>query len=137
MSKNENPMTEWYWREVLKKGTLIKEYVAVKKTKDGSTARRLMDGLVILDGPFKISKESNHDIEGENVVVIQSKNKRLGMYLMGQAFFSRKLILKKKPKSARSVAVCREDDKTMRDLMEQCPGLEVALCPARIRAKTT
>jgi hypothetical protein len=137
MSKHENPMTEWYWREVLKKGTLIKEYVAVKKTKDGSTARRLMDGLVILDGPFKISKESNHDIEGENVVVIQSKNKRLGMYLMGQAFFSRKLILKKKPKSARSVAVCREDDKTMRDLMEQCPGLEVALCPARIRAKTT
>ena len=137
MSKHENPMTEWYWREVLKKGTLIKEYVAVEKTKDGSTARRLMDGLVILDGPFKISKESNHDIEGEHVVVIQSKNKRLGMYLMGQAFFSRKLILKKKPKSARSVAVCREDDKTMRDLMEQCPGLEVALCPARIRAKTT
>ena len=137
MSKHENPMTEWYWREVLKRGTLIKEYVAVDKTKDGSTARRLMDGLVILDGPFKISKESNHDIEGEHVVVIQSKNKRLGMYLMGQAFFSRKLILKKKPKSARSVAVCREDDKTMRDLMEQCPGLEVALCPARIRAKTT
>jgi hypothetical protein len=59
------------------------------------------------------------------------------MYLMGQAFFSRELIQKKKPQSVRSVAVCREDDKTMRELLEQYPGLEIALCPARIGAKIT
>lgn len=128
-------MTEWYWREVLKKGTLIKEYVAVEKTKDGSTARRLMDGLVILDGPFIISKDTNHDIEGKDVVVIQSKNKRLGMYLMGQAFFSQQLILAKGATSVLSVAVCRKDDKVMRPMLEAHPGIEVVFCPAEIRAE--
>ena len=135
MSKHETPMTEWYWREVLKKGTLIKEYVAVEKAKDGATARRLMDGLVILDGPFIISKDTNHDIEGKHVVVIQSKNKRLGMNLMGQAFFSRELIQKKNPKSVRSVAVCREEDKVMRELLAPYPDIEVVFCPAEIRAE--
>ncbi len=133
MSKHETPMTEWYWREVLKKGTLIKEYVAVEKTKDGSTARRLLDGLVILDGSFKISKDANHDIEGKDVVVIQSKNKRLGMYLMGQAFFSRELLLKKGAKIVRSVAVCRKDDKAMHELLVAHHGMDVCVCPAEVK----
>ncbi|NBV27303.1 MAG: hypothetical protein EBR99_08325 [Actinobacteria bacterium] len=126
-------MTEWYWREVLKKGTLIKEYVAVERAEDGSNGSRFMDGLVIMDGPFKISKDVKHDITGKKVVVIQSKNKQLGMYLMGQALFSRELILKKKPKSVRSVAVCRKDDKVMRELLEAYPDIEVAFCPAEVK----
>ena len=52
MSKHETPMTRWFWREVLKRGTLIEEYVAVEEAADGSNAPRYMDGLVILDGPF-------------------------------------------------------------------------------------
>ncbi len=135
MSKHETPMTEWYWREVLKKGTLIKEYIAIERTKDGSNASRYLDGLVILDGPFKTSDDVRMDIQGKNVVVIQSKNKQLGMYLMGQALFSRELILRKKPKSVRSVAVCRKDDKVMHDLLEAHAGIEVALCPTKIKAK--
>ena len=133
MSKHETAMTEWYWREVLKKGTLIKEYVAVNKARDGSNGSRFMDGLVILDGPFKVSKDVKHDIRGKKVVVIQSKNKQLGMYLMGQALFSRELILKKKPKSVRSVAVCRKDDKVMRELLEAYPDIEVSFCPAEVK----
>ena len=132
MSKHETPMTEWYWREVLKKGTLIKEYVAVERAEDGSNGSRFMDGLVIMDGPFKISDDVTRDIAGKDVMVIQSKNKRLGMYLMGQALFSRELILKKKPKSVRSVAVCRKDDKIMRELLEAHPEIEVAFCPAEL-----
>ena len=125
-------MTRWYWREILKQGTLIEEYVAVERAEDGSNGSRFMDGLVIMDGPFKISDDVTRDIAGKDVVVIQSKNKRLGMYLMGQALFSRELILKKKPKSVRSVAVCRKDDKIMRELLEAQPEIEVAFCRAEL-----
>lgn len=133
MSLRETPITEWYWREVLKKGTLIKEYVAVERAKDGSNGSRFLDGLVILDGPFKMSDDVRCDIAGKDVVIIQSKNKQLGMYLMGQALFSRELLLKKGAKSVRSVAVCRKDDKVMRPLLEAHPGIEVVFCPAEVK----
>ena len=133
MSKHETPMTEWYWREVLKQGTLIKEYVAVERGEDDSNAPRFMDGLVVMDGPIKISDEIRMEITGKDVVVIQSKNKRLGMYLMGQVVFSRELLLKKGAKSVRSVAVCRKDDKVMRELLEAHPDIKVAFCPAEVK----
>ena len=133
MSRNETPMTRWYWREVLKKGTLIEEYLAVDRTDDDSNAPRFMDGLVIMDGPFETSDDVRRDITGKDVVVIQSKNKRLGMYLMGQALFSRQLILAKGAKSVLSVAVCRKDDKVMRPMLEAHPGLEVSFCPEEVK----
>ena len=132
MSKHETPMTRWYWQHVLKQGTLIEEYVAVDKAGDDSNARRLMDGLVIMSGPFEISDDVHQNITDKDVVIIQSKNKRLGMSLMGQTLISRGLILKKKPKSVRSVAVCRKDDKIMRELLEAHPEIEVAFCPAEL-----
>ena len=133
MSKHETPMTEWYWREVLKKGTLIKEYVAIERAEDGSNGSRFMDGLVVLGGPFTVSDDVRMDITDKDVVVIQSKNKRLGMYLMGQALFSRELLLKKGARSVRSVAVCRKDDKVMRELLLAHPGIEVVICSAEVR----
>lgn len=133
MSKHETPMTRWYWQHVLKQGTLIEEYVAVDKAGDDSNARRLMDGLVIMSGPFEISDDVHQNITDKDVVIIQSKNKRLGMSLMGQTLFSRGLILKKKPKSVRSVALCREDDKEMHALLLAHPGMEVYICPAEVK----
>ena len=133
MSKNETPMTRWFWREVLKRGTLIEEYVAVEEAADGSNAPRYMDGLVILDGPFEISNDVRRDIAEKDVVVIQSKNKRLGMYLMGQTLFSRDLILAKGAKSVRSVAVCRKDDKVMRPLLLAHDNIEVHFCPPEVK----
>jgi hypothetical protein len=133
MSKNETPMTRWFWRKVLKRGTLIEEYVAVEEAADGSNAPRYMDGLVILDGPFEISNDVRRDIAEKDVVVIQSKNKRLGMYLMGQTLFSRDLILAKGAKSVRSVAVCRKDDKVMRPLLLAHKNIEVHLCPPEVK----
>ena len=133
MSKIETPMTRWFWREVLKRGTLIEEYVAVEEAADGSNAPRYMDGLVILDGPFEISNDVRRDIAEKDVVVIQSKNKRLGMYLMGQTLFSRDLILAKGAKSVRSVAVCRKDDKVMRPLLLAHDNIEVHFCPPEVK----
>jgi hypothetical protein len=133
MSLNETPMTKWYWREVLKMGTLIEEYLAVEGSEDDSNSPRFLDGLVILYSPFEISADVRRDITGKDVVVIQSKNKRLGMYLMGQALFSRDLILAKGAKSVRSVAVCRKDDKVMRPLLLAHPGIEVVLCPPEVK----
>jgi hypothetical protein len=126
-------MTRWYWREILKQGTLIEEYVAVERTKNRSVAPRLMDGLVIVGGPFTVSDDVRMDITDKDVVVIQSKNKRLGMYLMGQALFSRELLLKKGARSVRSVAVCRKDDKVMRELLLAHPDIEVVICPAEVK----
>ncbi len=133
MSLNETPMTRWYWREILKQGTLIEEYVAVERAKDDSNAPRFMDGLVILGAPFTVSDDARTDIADKDVVVIQSKNKRLGMYLMGQALFSRELLLKKGARSVRSVAVCRKDDKVMRELLLAHPDIEVLICPAEVK----
>ena len=133
MSLYETQLTRWYWREVLKQGTLIEEYVAVERAKDDTSAPRFMDGLVILGGPFTVSGDVRMDITDKDVVVIQSKNKRLGMYLMGQALFSRELLLKKGAKSVRSVAVCRKNDKVMRELLLAHPGIEVVICPAEVK----
>ena len=133
MSKHETPMTRWYWREILKQGTLIEEYVAVERAEDGSNGSRFMDGLVIMGGTFTISDDIRMDITDKDVVVIQSKNKRLGMNLMGQALFSRELLLKKGARSVRSVAVCRKDDKVMRELLEAHHGMEVRVCPDEVK----
>ncbi len=133
MSKDETPMMRWFWREVLKRGTLIEEYVAVEEAADGSNAPRYMDGLVILDAPFEISNDVHREIADKDVVVIQSKNKRLGMYLMGQTLFSRDLILAKGAKSVRSVAVCRKDDKVMRPLLLAHKNTEVHFCPPEVK----
>ena len=121
MSKHETPMTEWYWREVLKKGTLIKEYVAIERAEDGSNGSRFMDGLVIMDGPFKISDDVTRDIAGKDVVVIQSKNRRLGMGLIGQVIVSRDLVERLGADVIKSVGVCTEIDTVMHKMLRKHP----------------
>ena len=115
MSKRETPLTREYWQSI--GGTLIEEFPAV--TKGDSNSRRLLDGVVILGGENRIAKASDVDIEGKDIVVIQTKVNRLGMYLMGQAFFSRELMKTFKPKSIKTVAICGKDDTVMRDLCKE------------------
>ena len=115
MSKRETPLTRKYWQSI--GGTLIEEFPAV--TKGDSNSRRLLDGVVILGGENRIAKASEVDIEGKDIVVIQTKVIRLGMYLMGQAFFSRELMKTFKPKSIKTVAICGKDDTVMRDLCKE------------------
>ena len=115
MSKRETPLSRKYWQSI--GGTLIEEFPAV--TKGDSNSRRLLDGVVILGGELRIAKASEVDIEGKDIVVIQTKVNRLGMYLMGQAFFSRELMKTFKPKSIKTVAICGKDDTVMRDLCKE------------------
>ena len=90
MSKNGTPITRAYWNKI--GGTLVEEFPIVNKNEN--SARRIIDGLIIIDGPKRIAKAKEVSIKNKDVVCIQTKASRLGIYLMGQALFS-KLILER------------------------------------------
>jgi hypothetical protein len=87
--------------------------------RSASSAQRLLDGLIVLDGNNRIARADEIKIEGMDVIVLQTKANRLGMYLMGQAFFSRELVKALNPKSIRTVAICVQDDSEMHSLCNQ------------------
>lgn len=122
MSKLETPLTRRYWKSV--GGTLVEEFPAVSKSSTNS--RRLMDGVIILNEEYRIAKATEINIEGKDIIVIQTKVNRIGMYLMGQAFFSKELMKKFNPKTIRTVAICGKDDSIMRELSEKF-GIEVVV----------
>lgn len=119
MSKHETLMTRWYWQQV--GGTLIEEFVAVERS--ATCGRRLLDGVIIQDGEFKIARQFEVSIEGKDIIVIQTKASQLGMYLMGQALFSAELMKRFNPRSTRSIALCNRDDDILRPLLEQHLGI--------------
>ncbi len=125
MKKREPAMTRWYWRQV--GGTLIEEFLAVRRTV--SCGQRLLDGLIIRGGEFRIARQSEVSVEGQDVIVVQTKVGRLGMYLMGQAFFSAQLMQRFKPRSVASVALCNQNDEVLGPLFKQYPGMQVVVCP--------
>src|SRR5262245_4037237 len=131
MSKHETPMTRWYWQQV--GGTLIEEFVAIEKT--SICGRRVLDGVIIKDGEFRIAQQAEVSLEGRDVIVIQTKANRLGMYLMGQAFFSAQLLQRFQPRSVVSVALCSQDDTVLRPLFEQFPNMKVVVCPRSMMAE--
>ena len=120
MSKHETPLTRKYWNEI--GGTLIEEFPAAQRGDNNS--QRLLDGIILLGEQTKIESWKNIDIKGKDIVVIQTKANRLGMNVMGQAFFSIELMKKYHPKSIRSVIVCNKDDEVLRPIAEM-HGLEV------------
>ena len=123
MSKLETPMTRWYWQQI--GGILIEEFPAVKKGKDRSP--RYIDGVIILGRETKIAKASEVSITGEDIVVVQTKRGRLGMYLMGQALFSIDLMKKFSPRSIKSIALCEKNDSELGPLLENYGDIEVVL----------
>jgi len=76
-------------------------------------------------------------IEGQDVIVVQTKAARLGMYLMGQAFFSAQLMQRFKPRLVESVALVARDDEVLRPLFEQYPGMRVVVCPDEVLGRNT
>ena len=125
MSKLETPMTRWYWHQV--GGTLIEEFPAVRRSQD--QGQRLMDGVIVLDGDFSIAHWRDVELKGRDIVVVQAKRDRLGMYLMGQAVFSAELMKPFEPRNVRSVALCERYDAVLGPLLEQYPDVEVVLYP--------
>ena len=125
MSEKETPLTRAYWQQI--GGTLIEEFRAVRRSKKDNCGQRLIDGVIILGGPKRIAHWSEVDLEGKDIVVVQTKATRLGMYLMGQTLFSKELMKEFKPKSIKSVALCTKDDTVLRPMLEKFPDVEVVV----------
>lgn len=123
MSKHETPLTRRYWKEV--GGTLIEEFTAIPRGVDH--APRMMDGVIILNEPKRIAKKSEVDLKGKDIIVIQTKANRLGMYLMGQAVFSLDIMKRYKPRSIKSVAICTRGDSEMESLLKKHKKVEVVV----------
>jgi hypothetical protein len=121
MSKLETPMTRRYWRQV--GGTLIEEFPAVRRRKD--RGQRLIDGIILPEGEHKIAHRKDVSLEGKDIIVVQTKWRRFGMYLMGQTFFSVELMKSFNPKSIRSVALCEQYDTVLGPMIEKYPNVEV------------
>jgi hypothetical protein len=125
MSKRETPMTRRYWERV--RGTLLEEYLVVPSRPPG-VGRRMIDAVIIGDGEHRIASRAesvSFSLDGHDIVIVQTKALRLGMYLLGQAFFSRELIKDRfAPRSVRTVALCAIDDAILRPIAERF-GVEV------------
>ncbi len=118
-------MTRWYWQQA--GGTLIEEFVAVRRSKDRGA--RLLDGVIIKDGEHRIARQSEVTLEDRDVIVVQTKADRLSMPLMGQAFFSAQLIRAFGPRSVVSVALCNRSDSVLWPMFVQYPDMRVVVCP--------
>jgi len=125
MSKLETPLTREYWRQV--GGTLVEEFLVVNA--GDKVGKRLLDGIIVFDGKNRIARKEEVDLNDKDVVVIQTKARRLGMYLLGQAVFSKFLIEKYfNPKSVKSVALCTEEDEVLQDILsEHFSGVEIVV----------
>jgi hypothetical protein len=130
MSRRETDMTLWYWEQ--RGGTLAEEFLLVPRTQ--GVGRRLIDGLIVLGQENRRLPLGGRsiDIAGQDVVAIQTKNSRLGMYLMGQALFTAKLLESFKPRSIESIALCASDDTLLRPILEAYAGCKVVVCPPAI-----
>ena len=115
MSKHETWRTRKYWEQT--GGLLIEEFIAVPGTKN--QGRRPIDGLIVLNEGTAIHNNNFYDIAGKDVIVIQTKSGRIGMYLLGQAYFSKFLIEKHKPRSIKCVAICGRRDAVMEELAKK------------------
>ncbi len=65
------------------------------------------------------------------VIVVQAKAKRLGLYLMGQTLFSAELIKRFNPASVKSVALCSKGDSELEPLLAPYPHVEVVVMPEK------
>ena len=97
-------------------------------------ARRLVDGLILLDGECRRLARGERfvDIRGRDVVAVQTKNSRLGMNLMGQTLFILKLLESIGPRSVESIALCALDGARLRPFLEAHEGCKVVVCPSEV-----
>ncbi len=127
MSLHETPMIEQYWEQV--GGTLVEEFYAVYRS-DTNGPRRI-DAVIIPDGPTKRASQDEVTLDGEDIIVVQAKASRLGMYVMGQAVFSPKLILKNhNSASIQSIALVKDYDSGLGPMLDGFPDVDVVVIPA-------
>jgi hypothetical protein len=112
--RGEDELTEAFWRTV--GGTLVPEYPAIERGHD--QAPRWIDGVILLDEEFRLAPARQAlPVHGKRIVTVQAKLGRLGMYLMGQALFSRHLLERLGAEVVRAVAVCEASDRVLSPLL--------------------
>jgi hypothetical protein len=80
-----------------------------------------------VDGEHRNASGEHVSLDGHDLIIVQAKAHRLGMYLMGQALFSRVLIKRRfKPRFVRTVALCAIDDLVLRPIAERY-GIQVVV----------
>jgi hypothetical protein len=122
MSVSESELVEEYWQRV--GGQLIEEFEAVQRGENNG--HRYLDAVIIKNKEKeRLDSYSSVQLDGEDVIVVQCKTKRLGMYLMGQAYFSMHLIERHNPASIQSVALCTRTDSVLGPIFESYPNCEV------------
>lgn len=124
MSLHETWRTIKYWKEI--GDTLMLEYSAIKAT--DTNGLRILYGVIVLGNEKKIAKAKDVDVTNKDIIVIQTKKNRLGMYLMGQAFFSREIMKRHNPHSIRTVAICGKGDSEMEAICREF-NIEVEVFP--------
>ena len=124
MSKHETGLIREYWRRT--GGTLVEEFPAVRGTQ--SNGPRYLDAVIIPDEDTRIASASEVSLNGKDIICVQAKRGRLGMYLMGQTLFSKQLLeIRFKPRSVLSVALCTRDDEVLRPLLEKHDNVKVVV----------
>jgi len=124
MSKHETGLIREYWRRT--GGTLVEEFPAVRGTK--SNGPRYLDAVIIPNEDTRVASVSEVSLSGKDIICVQAKRGRLGMYLMGQAVFSKQLLETGfNPKSVLSVALCTRDDEVLRPLLEKHDNVKVVV----------
>jgi hypothetical protein len=122
MNVTEGDLVQRYWKRV--GGQLIEEFKAVEGGENNG--RRHIDGVIIKNKETeRLGSYMTAPLEGEDVIVVQCKKRRLGMYLMGQAYFSMHLIERYNPSSVKSVALCPGTDGVLGPIFESLPNCEV------------
>ena len=125
MAKQESHLLVHYW-DTRTDGTMLCEFQAVRGIRN-KQGRRLIDGVIVLDRQHRWLDRANHNpdyIQGKDIIAVQAKLGRLGMYLLGQALFTRELMRSFQPNSIRTVALCTKTDAVLEPLAEKY-GVEV------------
>jgi len=124
MSKRETPLTRRFWQQT--GGTLTEEFLAVPLAADHG--KRLIDGVIIPGGPHEIQSWQSADLKGKDIIVIQTKASRLGMYILGQGILSARLMQRFEPASIRSVVICNKGDSILEPIAKDF-GIDVVIYP--------
>ncbi len=88
-------MIQAFWRKT--GGTLMREFPVVRAS--ATCGARRLDAVILPRGEFREAHSRDVSLEGQDVIVVQAKASRLGMYLMGQAVFSAEIVRRFRPAS--------------------------------------
>lgn len=113
------------------RGAFIPEYPLILRP-GPETSQRWADAVILPDEPHVCADVRDYrGLAGRNVVVVQTKTGRMGMYLMGQALFSAGLARAQGAAAVRSILLCNRLDQALMELLMPFPEVEVWLSNAK------